>query len=460
MAIAYLGLGANLGNPRETLHAAIGWLAQQAHVTLRALSSFYRSAPVQASGNDYYNCALALETTLSPFQLLAVCAAGEDYFGRRRSYRNAPRTLDIDILLYDQLSLDSANLIIPHPRLTERAFVLLPLLELNADFEIPQRGRADAFLPAVAAQRIDKVLDKNLIQFDAPNSAISSSTFIHRPNMDYLAEPSRQAITVPHLQIMREKAEKIAVLTCYDASFAALLDQAGVDVLLIGDSLGNVIQGHATTLPVTVADIAYHTACVARSQSRALIVADLPFGSYATPSEAFANAVTLMRAGAQMVKLEGGMWLSDTVRFLVDRSIPVCAHIGLTPQSVHALGGFKVQGKTGAAAKQLLCDAQALQQAGAQLLVIEAVPTALGAQLTDALLIPTIGIGAGPNCSGQVLVLYDLLGVSSGKSPRFAKNFVNEQAQQTSNQPILQAAVETYVREVKMGVFPAAEHTF
>ena len=278
--------------------------------------------------------------------------------------------------------------------------------------------------------------------------------------MNYLQEASRKAITVPRLQAMRENGEKIAVLTCYDASFAALLDQAGIDALLIGDSLGNVIQGHATTLPVTVADIAYHTACVARSKPAALIVADLPFGSYATPSDAFTNAATLMRAGAQMVKLEGGRWLADTVRFLVERSIPVCAHIGLTPQSVHALGGFKVQGKTAIAAEQLLRDATALQQAGAQLLVIEAVPALLGTQLTQALTIPTIGIGAGADCSGQVLVLHDLLGISAGKRPRFAKNFVCEQTPRTSNQTILHAAVEAYVREVKTGAFPAAEHTF
>ncbi len=278
--------------------------------------------------------------------------------------------------------------------------------------------------------------------------------------MNYLQEASRKAITVPRLQAMRENGEKIAMLTCYDASFAALLDQAGIDVLLIGDSLGNVIQGHATTLPVTVAEIAYHTACVARSKPAALIVADLPFGSYATPSDAFTNAATLMRAGAQMVKLEGGRWLADTVRFLVERSIPVCAHIGLTPQSVHALGGFKVQGKTAIAAEQLLRDATALQQAGAQLLVIEAVPALLGTQLTQALTIPTIGIGAGADCSGQVLVLHDLLGIAVGKRPRFAKNFVCEQTPRTSNQTILHAAVEAYVREVRTGAFPAAEHTF
>ncbi|WJF89766.1 3-methyl-2-oxobutanoate hydroxymethyltransferase [Paraburkholderia bonniea] len=271
--------------------------------------------------------------------------------------------------------------------------------------------------------------------------------------MSYLQDTSRNAITVPKLQAMHDAGEKIAVLTCYDASFAGLLDRAGVDVLLIGDSLGNVLQGHATTLPVTLADIAYHTACVARAKPAALIVADLPFGTYGTPAEAFANAVTLMQAGAQMVKLEGGEWLADTVRFLIERAVPVCAHIGLTPQSVHAFGGFKVQGKTDAGAAQLRRDVLALQAAGAQLVVIEAIPTLLAAELTQHLSIPTIGIGAGVNCSGQVLVLHDMLGIYPGKRPRFVKDFMQ-------GRPDILAAVQAFVHEVKEGVFPGPEHTF
>ncbi|GAB2908353.1 3-methyl-2-oxobutanoate hydroxymethyltransferase [Paraburkholderia jirisanensis] len=271
--------------------------------------------------------------------------------------------------------------------------------------------------------------------------------------MTYLQEASRSAITVPKLQAMREAGEKIAMLTCYDASFASLLDRAGVDSLLIGDSLGNVLQGQVTTLPVTLTDIAYHTACVARAQPSALIVADLPFGTYGTPADAFASATQLMRAGAQMVKLEGGEWLAETVRFLVERAVPVCGHIGLTPQSVHAFGGFKVQGKTEAAAGRLLCDARALQDAGAQLLVMEAIPSRLAGETTRQLKIPTIGIGAGLDCSGQVLVLHDMLGIFPGKRPRFVKDFMQ------GSSSIL-AAVEGYVREVKDGIFPSAEHTF
>jgi 3-methyl-2-oxobutanoate hydroxymethyltransferase len=243
------------------------------------------------------------------------------------------------------------------------------------------------------------------------------------------------------------------MLTCYDASFASLLDRAGVDVLLIGDSLGNVLQGHTTTLPVSLTDIAYHTACVARARPSALVVADLPFGTYGTPEAAFASSVELMRAGAQMVKLEGGEWLADTVRFLVERAVPVCAHVGLTPQSVHAFGGFKVQGKTEAGATQLLRDARAVQDAGAQLLVMEAMPSVVGAEVTKQLRIPTIGIGAGLDCSGQVLVLHDMLGIFPGKRPRFVKDFMQ-------GQPSILGAVEAYVRAVKDGSFPGAEHTF
>ena len=271
--------------------------------------------------------------------------------------------------------------------------------------------------------------------------------------MTYLQETSRQAVTVPKLQAMRAAGEKIAMLTCYDASFAALLDRAGVDVLLIGDSLGNVLQGHTTTLPVTLDEMAYPTACVARAQPGALVVTDMPFGTFGTPADAFASAVQLMRAGAQMVKLEGGEWLAETVRFLVERAIPVCAHVGLTPQSVHAFGGFKVQGKTEAGADQLLRDSRALQDAGAQLVVLEAIPAVLAAEVTKQLAIPTIGIGAGLDCSGQVLVLHDMLGIFPGKRPRFVKDFME-------GQPSILAAVEAFVRAVRDGSFPGPEHTF
>ncbi len=262
-----------------------------------------------------------------------------------------------------------------------------------------------------------------------------------------------KSVTVPSLMTMRSNGEKIAVLTCYDSSFAALMDRCGVDVLLVGDSLGNVCQGHSSTLPVSLADIVYHTACVARGNQTALLIADMPFGTYATPETAFDNAVKLMQAGAQMVKLEGGAWLADTVKFLTERAIPVCAHLGLTPQSVHQLGGFKVQGKTSEGADRLKADALALQAAGASMLVLEAIPTALGKEVTDMLAIPTIGIGAGPACSGQVLVMHDMLGVFPGRKARFVKNFMEGQSS-------IEGAVRAYINAVKDNSFPAEEHCF
>lgn len=262
-----------------------------------------------------------------------------------------------------------------------------------------------------------------------------------------------KAVTVPALLAMRNAGEKIAMLTCYDASFASLMDRCGVDVLLVGDSLGNVCQGHTSTLPVTLADIAYHTASVARGNKNALLIADMPFGTYATPESAFENAVKLMQAGAQMVKLEGGAWLVETVRFLTDRAVPVCAHLGLTPQSVHQLGGFKVQGKTAEGAEKLKADALALQEAGASILVLEAIPSALGKEVTELLAIPTIGIGAGIDCSGQVLVMHDMLGVFPGRKARFVKNFMDGQTS-------IDAAVRAYIAAVKDKSFPAAEHCF
>lgn len=256
------------------------------------------------------------------------------------------------------------------------------------------------------------------------------------------------------LQQMKAQGEKIAVLTSYDASFAALSDKAGVEVLLVGDSLGMTIQGHSSTLPVSLQDMQYHTRCVASTARNAFIVTDMPFGSYQrNPEQAFDNAATLMAAGAQMVKVEGGSIMLDTVRFLVQRGIPVCGHLGLTPQAVHQLGGYRVQGRDQAAAAQLLDDAVQLAQAGASMLVLEMVPTRLAAEVSQAIQIPVIGIGAGKDCDGQVLVLQDMLGIYAGKSPRFVRNFMQGASS-------IEAALESYVAAVKDGSFPAAEHSF
>jgi 3-methyl-2-oxobutanoate hydroxymethyltransferase len=260
-------------------------------------------------------------------------------------------------------------------------------------------------------------------------------------------------ITLTTLKAMRSNGDKIAVLTCYDASFARVLDAAGVEVLLVGDSLGMVVQGHTSTLPVKLAEMSYHTHCVAAGTERAFIVADLPFGSYqASPERAFAAAARLMAAGAQMVKLEGGAVMVETVAFLTQRGIPVCAHVGLLPQSVNQLGGYRVQGREDAAAAQLVADARALEAAGAGLVVLEMVPAALAQAVTEALAIPTIGIGAGADCSGQVLVLYDMLGLYP-RAPKFSKNFL-------AAADGIEAAVRAYVAAVKDGSFPAAEHGF
>jgi len=257
-------------------------------------------------------------------------------------------------------------------------------------------------------------------------------------------------LTLTHFAKLRGSGEKIVMLTAYDASFARLADQAGVEILLVGDSLGMVVQGHDSTLPVTMEQMEYHVGMVARGSQTALVVADMPFASYQASREiAFANAARLLVAGAQVVKLEGGTAMADTVRFLVERGIPVCGHVGLTPQSVHQLGGYRVQRD----AERLLEDARAIEQAGAAMLVLEAIPATLGKQVTEALAIPTIGIGAGKDCSGQVLVLHDMLDIYPGRKARFVRNFMQ-------GAPSIAEALRRYVEAVKTGAFPAPEHTF
>lgn len=262
-----------------------------------------------------------------------------------------------------------------------------------------------------------------------------------------------RTITINTLQSMKQDSEKFAVLAAYDATFAHFISEAEVEVILVGDSLGMVIQGHDTTLPVTVEQIAYHTAAVKRGAKRSFIIADMPFMSYGDSDTALKNAATLMQAGAQMVKLEGGEWLAETFHKMSERGIPTCAHLGLTPQSVNKFGGYKVQGRDADHAQQILNDAHTLEQAGADLLVLECVPTALAAEITRTLTIPVIGIGAGPNTDAQVLVLYDMLGLTPTRAPKFTKNFLRE------NEDI-PAALRAYVEEVKNGTFPSEEHSF
>jgi len=263
-----------------------------------------------------------------------------------------------------------------------------------------------------------------------------------------------KAITMNTLRNLKQTGEKFSVLTCYDATFSAAMARAEVEVILIGDSLGMVLQGHTSTLPVTIEDMAYHTAAVARGNQVSLLMADMPFMSYASLDTALTNAALLMRAGAHLVKLEGGAWLAETVTQLTRGGIPVCIHLGLTPQSVNVMGGYRVQGRDDAAAQQLLDDALAVQAAGAVMLLLECVPASLAARVQQALSIPVIGIGAGLNCDGQVLVMHDMLGLHAGKPARFVKDFL------VSGDGTIEGAFKAYVQSVKSGHYPAEEHTF
>jgi 3-methyl-2-oxobutanoate hydroxymethyltransferase len=268
------------------------------------------------------------------------------------------------------------------------------------------------------------------------------------PSPDAAAPAARKPITLHRLREMHAQGEPISMLTCYDAAFARVLDHAGVDCLLVGDSLGMVLQGAASTVPVSLADMAYHVRCVAQGNRSAWVIGDLPFGSYQqSHAQAMESATVLMQAGAHMVKLEGGDWTADTVRFLTQRGIPVCAHLGLTPQSVHALGGYRIQGRDDASAATLRLHAQQLADAGAAMVVLELMPSAVAASITAVLPIPVIGIGAGVDCSGQVLVLHDMLGLTHGKQPRFVRNFMHGATS-------IEAAVATYVADVKARRFP------
>jgi len=260
-------------------------------------------------------------------------------------------------------------------------------------------------------------------------------------------------ITTSTLIKMKQQGEKISTITAYDASFAKLFDQAGIHAILIGDSLGMVLQGQDDTLPVTIEDMAYHTQSVRRGVENTLIIGDMPFMSYATKEQAFTNAAKLMQAGANIVKMEGGAWLIDTIKGLVERGIPVCGHLGLTPQSVNVFGGFKVQGRQEEQALDIIEQAKQLEQAGIQLLVLECIPAELGKRITEAVNVPTIGIGAGKDTDGQILVMHDALGISCSYMPKFSRNFLKDTGD-------IKKAVELYISEVSNGNFPADEHIF
>ena len=270
----------------------------------------------------------------------------------------------------------------------------------------------------------------------------------------YAAAARAGRVTMPELAKLAREGRKLTMLTSYDASFAAICDRVGVDILLVGDSLGMVVQGHATTLPVTLDQLLYHTRCVVAGCTRPLVIADLPFGTFqGSADDALRASVAALQAGAQMVKVEGGSWLAPTIEYLTTRGVPVCGHVGLTPQSVNVLGGYRVQGKTPESAAALLADARRIEGAGAAMIVVECVPRALGTELAKTVTVPTIGIGAGPDTSGQVLVIYDALGIQPGKPARFVKNFL-------VGRDSIEAALAAYVAAVGDGSFPAPEHCF
>ncbi len=269
-----------------------------------------------------------------------------------------------------------------------------------------------------------------------------------------LRDSTRPPVNVSTLRQMKEQGEKIASLTCYDASMAALVDAAGADVVLVGDSLGMVIQGYDTTVPVTLEQVIYHCRAVTRGLARPFLMADMPFMTYTSREQALQNSVRLMQeGGAKMVKLEGGAGQVEIVEFLASHDIPVCAHLGLKPQSVHKTGGFRVQGREEAAADQMRRDAKALQDAGADIVLLECIPSQLGKEITAELHVPVIGIGAGPDTDGQILVLYDLLDITPGRKPRFVQNFMAGH-----DSPL--EAVKAYVQAVKSRAYPAPEHCF
>ncbi|MBO2902738.1 3-methyl-2-oxobutanoate hydroxymethyltransferase [Aeromonas dhakensis] len=260
-------------------------------------------------------------------------------------------------------------------------------------------------------------------------------------------------ITTTNLLKMKQESQRITAITAYDATFAKLFDDEGAHVLLIGDSLGMVLQGGQDTLAVNMDEMVYHTRCVVRGTTNALVVSDMPFMSYATPEQTYQNAARLMAAGARMVKMEGGDWLCDSIRHLTRNGVPVCGHLGLTPQSVHVFGGFKVQGRDEFQAQEIYRQALELQAAGIQLLVLECVPTSLAERISKALRIPVIGIGAGPATDGQILVMHDAFGITSGYVPKFTKNFLAETGD-------MRAAIRLYVKQVSEGTFPGPEHCF
>ena len=399
---AFVALGSNLGDRAAQLDAARAALASLPGTRLAAASRVEETPPLGGMAQPpYLNQMVLLETRLGPRELLEACQAIERAAGRTRTEHWGARTLDLDIVRYGGRRVAEPGLIIPHPELPNRDFWLRELAELES-------MSADA-----------------------------------RP------------LTVPDLLAMKAAGRPIVMLTCYDAAFARLLEQADVDVLLVGDSLNQVLAGRDSTLSATLDQMIYHAASVRRGSGRTLVFVDLPFLTYqVSVAEAIRNAGrVLQESGAHGVKLEGGRPMAETVRALVDRGIPVLGHLGLTPQSVHALGGYRVQGRDASAAERLLADARALEEAGACGIVLELLPAALAQRISESLTIPTVGIGAGPGGDGQVLVLHDMLGLNEQFNPKFLKRYAELS-------DVVRAAVRSYADDVRGSRYPGAEHSF
>ena len=444
MTRATIGLGGNLGEPEKALAVAVKRICALPGVDFISASSLYRTEPIDSSGPDYLNAVLIVESKMGPHELLSRLLEIEKDLGRQRPIGviNAPRTVDLDLLMYGDEVSDDPFVILPHPRMTERAFVLVPLLEVDPKSIIAGKGEAATFLASVRDQRIERYKEPDVWLRESPLEKIMNE------------KAQRKQVKLGNLKKMYAEGEPIVMLTCYDATFASVEDEAGVDMMLVGDSLGMAIQGHSSTIPVTIEEMAYHTSCVSRGNKTAFILADMNFGSYLISEEqALENAVKLMKAGANMVKLEGGLEVCNTVRRLKQIGIPVCAHIGFTPQSVNSIGGFYVQGKTLAGEEKLRKEALALQEAGADMVLFEMVPARVAEKITRELSMPTIGIGAGLGTSGQVLVLQDILGIFPGRKPKFSKNFMQGASS-------IQEAIANYVSAVKSKAFPTQDHAF
>jgi 3-methyl-2-oxobutanoate hydroxymethyltransferase len=389
---------------------ALSQLEATPGISVQKVSRFVNTKPLgPVKQPDFLNAVVRIKTGLGPIALLDALLAIEQRLGRIRRKRWGPRTIDLDILYYGERTLDHPRLRVPHPEIQNRPFVLEGLREAG-------------FLKTMKNKKMKPLPDSK--------------------------------VTAPALSAMKKAGQKIVTLTCYDYAMAQLLNASGIDVLLVGDSLGMVKLGYASTLPVTVEDIEYHTRIVARGNSRALLVADMPYLSYqASKEDAVRHGGRMLKAGAEAIKIEGGEEMLPMIKALQSAKIPVMGHLGMTPQSVHVFGGYKVQGRQRAQRQKLLSDARKLEQAGVFAIVLECVPEALAKQISRRLRIPTIGIGAGLYCDGQVLVIDDLLGLTAPPLPRFVKTYLQ-------GRPLFEEAIRRYAKEVRTGLYPDETHSY